>query len=274
MLRIENLKYVYEDGNIALENINIDLDKGKRIGIVGSNGAGKSTLFLNIMGVLKPQSGEIYYADKKLRYNKKCLYEHRKSVGIVFQDPDKQIFYSNVYDDIAFALRNLKMDENDVKNKVDEVLEKVGGNDFKNKPVHFLSYGQKKRVAIAGVLAMENQLILFDEPTAGLDPKMTKAIIDILLELSKEQKKIVISSHDMDLIYRVCDYIYVLDNGKIIAEGKTKEVFVREDILKKAGLNQPWLVKVHKKMSLPLFKSEEELFDYWSGNYGNSGYRG
>lgn len=273
MLKTENLKYIYEDGTIALQNINIDLNKGNRIAIVGSNGAGKSTLFLNMTGVLKPKAGYVYYNKKKLKYKKSDLYEYRKKVGIVFQDPDKQIFYSNVYDDVAFALRNLEIDEEIIKEKVDRVLKKVGAYDFKDKPVHFLSHGQKKRVAIAGILAMENELILFDEPTAGLDPEMTQSIVDILLDLSKEGKKLVISSHDMDLIYEVCDYIYVLHHGEIIAEGKTAEIFIKDNILKKAGLKEPWLVKVHKNMNLPLFENEQILFKYWSEHYENSSNR-
>lgn len=267
MLKMKDVTYIYEDNTVALKNVNIDLNKGKKIGIIGSNGAGKSTLFLNFTGFYKPSKGKILIENEYMKYDKKSLRKLREKVGIVFQDPDRQIFYSNVYDDIAFALRNLGMDEDTIKKKVNKALKNVGADDFKNKPVHFLSHGQKKRVAIAGVLAMENQLIFFDEPTAGLDPK-SKAKIEIILdEIVSQEKKIVISSHDMDLIYRVCDYVYVINKGEVIDEGVLEEVFLKDDIIKTAGLSQPWLVKVHKNMGLPLFGNEDQLFEYWKNNY-------
>ncbi|HSQ33274.1 MAG TPA: ATP-binding cassette domain-containing protein [Peptostreptococcaceae bacterium] len=263
MLKMNNVTYEYDKDNIALKNINIDLSKGNIIGIIGANGSGKSTLFMNFAGILKPTYGEILYKGKHLKYNKKSLYELRKDIGIVFQDPDKQIFYSNVYDDIAFALRNIGLDEDTIKTRVNNALLGVDGFEFKDKPVHFLSYGQKKRVAIASVLAMQNNIILFDEPTAGLDPISTKSIVNILKDIYNRGRKVVISSHDMDLIYEICDYVYVLTRGSIIDEGTIDEIFLKDDILKQAGLGQPWLVKVHKNMKLPLFRNEEDLYRYW-----------
>lgn len=267
MLEVKNLTYSYEDGTKALENVNIDLKKGKKIGIIGANGSGKSTLFLNMIGILKPRKGNILFNGESIKYNKKYLREYRKKVNIVFQDPDKQIFYSNVYDDIAFALRNIGYDEEKIKSRVNKVLKRVGANDFKDKPVHFLSYGQKKRVAIAGILVMDGDVILFDEPTSGLDPLMTREIVNIIEDISKD-KNIIISSHDMNLIYEICDYIYVLEKGKVIKEGLINEVFTEKEILERAGLEEPWLVKIHKRLGLPLFKDEEEFFSYWREKYG------
>ena len=264
MLKMNNVSYKYDKDNIALNNINMDLYKGSIIGIIGSNGSGKSTLFMNYAGIFKPTKGEVLYKDKPLKYDKKNLYELRKNIGIVFQDPDKQIFYSNVYDDIAFALRNMGLDEETIKVRVNNALLCVGGSDFKDKPIHFLSYGQKKRIAIASVLAMENNIILFDEPTAGLDPISTKSVLNIIKDINSKGKKVVISSHDMDLIYEICDYVYVLNKGSIIGEGSVEDIFLRDDILKVAGLNQPWLLKVHKNMKLPLFRKEEDLYRYWN----------
>ncbi|MCG4585612.1 AAA family ATPase, partial [Anaerosalibacter bizertensis] len=145
---------------------------------------------------------------------------------------------------------------------------RVGAYDFKDKPVHFLSYGQKKRVAIAGILVMDGDVILFDEPTSGLDPLMTREIVNIIEDISKD-KNIIISSHDMNLIYEICDYIYVLEKGKVIKEGLVNEVFTEKEILERAGLEEPWLVKIHKKLGLPLFKDEEEFFSYWREKYGS-----
>lgn len=264
MLEMKNVTYIYEDQTVALKDISMDLSKGSCIGIIGSNGAGKSTLFLNFTGVLKPKQGQIFYDEKPMKYDKASLRELRKQVSIVFQDPDKQIFYSRVYDDIAFSLRNIGIEESEINKKVYKALELVNAVDLIDKPVHFLSYGQKKRVAIASVIAMENKVVLLDEPTAGLDPISTKAIIKILKELCEKGVKVVISSHDMDLIYDLCDYIYVLNKGKITIEGNSNEVFKDDLKIKEAGLNSPWLVKIHKNMNLPLFKKEEDLYNYFN----------
>ena len=270
MFKINNLTYKYDKNRKALDNITMDFDRGDIIGIIGSNGSGKSTLFNNLMGILKATQGEILYKNNQLKYDKKSLYNLRKEVGIVFQDPEKQIFYSMVYDDLAFALRNIGMDEKTIKIRINKALESVNGKDFIDRPVHSLSFGQKKRVAIASVIAMENNLVLLDEPTAGLDPESTKAIIDIIKSMHKKGKKIVITSHDMNLIYGICDYVYVLNQGRIISEGNVEEVFVDEEKIEEAGLELPWLVKLNKNMNLPLFRKEEDLYNYWSENFGDN----
>lgn len=264
MFKINNLTYKYEKKSIALDNIDMDFSNGNIIGIIGSNGSGKSTLFMNLVGILQPTEGKIKFKEKDIKYDKKSLYKLRKDVGIVFQDPDKQIFYSKVYDDIAFALRNIGIDEDTIRIRIHKALEDVNGLDFKNKPVHFLSYGQKKRVAIASVIAMENEIVLLDEPTAGLDPVSTRLIVDIIKRLSDSNVKVVISSHDMNLIYEICDYVYVLNKGTITNHGCTKDVFINEDKINQAGLELPWLVKLHKNMNIPLFNTEEELYEYWN----------
>ncbi|WP_070000888.1 energy-coupling factor ABC transporter ATP-binding protein [Cellulosilyticum sp. I15G10I2] len=266
MITTRELTFKYDEGNVALKNIHIDLNKGSIIGIIGVNGSGKSTLFMNMVGVLKPTSGTVLYNNQTIKYDKKSLRELRKKVGIVFQDPDKQIFYSKVYEDVAFALRNLGLDEAEVKRRVDGSLESVGAMAFKEQPIHFLSHGQKKRVAIASVIAMQNEVMLFDEPTAGLDPKSVTAIEDIIKDVSKRNTKVVISSHDMDLIYHLCDYIYVLDQGCVMREGQTEAVFTNDSVICEIGLAEPWLVKVHKYMGMPLFRKEEDLYAYYHAN--------
>lgn len=261
MLKTKDLCYVYEDGTNALNNINIESTKGRVIGVIGANGSGKSTLFLNLMGILKPSKGSIIYRDNPIKHDKSYLREYRKKINIVFQDPDHQIFYSNVFDDIAFALRNMSVDEEIIKKRVMDALEMVGGTGLVNKPVHFLSYGQKKRVAIAGVLVMESEILMMDEPTSGLDPYMTGQIKEIIREISN-QKTIIISSHDMDLIYDICDYIYVLSKGTIIGEGETKSVFMEDNLISEASLTKPWLVKIHERLHVPLFRNEEEFNNF------------
>lgn len=258
MIKVESLEYKYEDGTVALKDVNIDLDKGKVIGIIGANGSGKSTLFLNILGILKPSKGIIKCNNKPIKYDKKYLREYRTEVTMVFQDPDKQLFFSKVYDDMAFALRNLNISEDEIKTRVESTLKKVNALDLSEKPTHFLSYGQKKRVSIGSALIMDTKVLLLDEPTSGLDPAMSEDIKEIVKELSQE-KKLIISSHDMDFIYEVCDYIYILSQGKVIREGITQGIFLEENLLKKVGLDKPWLVKIHEYLNLPLYKNEKEL---------------
>lgn len=259
MVKIESLEYEYSDGTKALKDINIDLSKGNVVGIIGGNGSGKSTLLLNILGILKPTKGVVKYEDKDLKYDKKFLREYRKNVSIVFQDPEKQIFYSRVYDDVAFALRNLNATEENIEKKVVDALERVKALDLKDKPTHFLSYGQKKRIAIAGVLVMETDVLLLDEPTAGLDPYMTREIKKIVSDL-KLDKKLVISSHDMDFIYEICDYIYVLGEGKILGEGIPEKIFLDNQLIQDSLLEKPWLVKIHENLNVPLYKNESQIF--------------
>ena len=243
MLKIKNLSYTYNDGTRALKNINIDLQKDNIIGLIGGNGSGKTTLFKNILGILYPTKGEIYLNNKKIRNSKKDKKKLMKKIGIIFQDPDQQIFSSNVYDDIAFGLRNKNIDEKKIEKKIKNVIKTVKIENIVDKPVHFLSHGQKKRVAISGMLALDKDILLLDEPTAGLDPQMTNDLIDIIKKLANNGKKIIISSHNMDLIYSITDYCYVLSKGEVIESNLTKEVFEKKNLLKKAGLSQPYMLR-------------------------------
>lgn len=263
MLKLENVSYSYQkDGSDALKNLNMDFNKGSCIGLLGENGAGKSTIFLNMLGIYKPTKGKVYYKGKPLSYKKKDLNDFRSKVSMVFQDPDQQIFYSNVQEDIAFALKNLRLPENVIEEKVQKAMKDVGISHLADRPVHYLSYGQKKRVAIAGIIAMDCETILFDEPTAGLDPSMTEAIKDLLAQLIAQGKNLIISSHDMDFIYDVCDYVYVISHGELVTEGQVDQVFLEEKAIQDAGLIPPSLVRVHLHGGIPLFRKEEELYAY------------
>ncbi|MDU5145989.1 MAG: ATP-binding cassette domain-containing protein [Paenibacillus dendritiformis] len=260
MLSTKHLCFEYEDGKRALEDVSIDLAKGNIIGLVGANGSGKSTLFKLLLGLLKPSSGEVTFHGRPLRYGKKELLSLRTEVGIVFQDPDQQIFYSNVADDVAFALRNLGRGEEEIAARVNQALATVGAAEFRDKPVQYLSYGQKKRVAIAGALALDTRWLLLDEPTAGLDPEGRQIMMELIRDLAGAGKNILISSHDIDLIYEICTYVYILKQGRVLAEGAETEVFADAALVREAGLAQPWLVKLHARMGLPLCKTEDELF--------------
>lgn len=264
MIQIDGLDYYYKDGSKALRHVSLDLERGGVVGIIGANGAGKSTLFMNMMGIFRPTKGRVQFQGKPIEYGKEFLKKYRQHVGIVYQDPDKQIFFSNVYDDVAFALRNVKMHENMVKMRVEKALSDMDLISVREKPVHLLSYGQKKRVAIAGVLAMDCKVIMLDEPSAGLDPAMKEGIVQVIRYLRQEGRKVVVSSHDMDFIYRISDYVYVLHQGRNHGEGTPEEVFSQEEKLRECGLETPWLMKMHRLLKVPSFREEMELYQYWS----------
>lgn len=266
MLKAINLSYQYEDGTSALQNIHFDTSKGRVIGVIGSNGAGKSTLFKCLTGLVKPKSGEIQLASQALKYDKKSIQQLRQQVNLVFQDPEKQIFFPRVYDDVAFGPRNLKWTESEVNDRVTASIEKTGLQDLVEKPVHYLSYGQKKRVAISGILAMNCQVIIFDEPEAGLDPSMKKRMLGIMNELAAQGKTIIISSHNMDLIYELTDYVYVLHKGQLLGEGKTEDLLSDRGLLEAADLELPWMVRVCQQMGLPLAKKEADLYKHWEAH--------
>lgn len=245
ILETTDLKYTYPDGTLAIEGISISIEKGKKIAFVGPNGSGKSTLFLLLNGTLEPQEGKIIFHGKPLLYDTPSLREIRKSIGIVFQNSDDQIFAPTVYQDVAFGPTNLEMTEEEVVAKVNETLEYVGLLELKDKPPHHLSGGQKKRVAVAGVVVMEPEIIILDEPLANLDPVGADEILDLLNELNQFEKTIVISTHDVDFAYSWADYIYLLVNRKIIGSGTPEEVFCDPDMLKDAGLKIPMILEIY-----------------------------
>jgi cobalt/nickel transport system ATP-binding protein len=229
--------------------------------ILGANGCGKSTLFMTLLGILKPQSGEVRWQGRPIGYGKKELRALRQRVSMVFQDPDQQIFYTDVESDIAFALRNLGMSEAVIASRIEQALALVDGTALKTMPVQYLSHGQKKRVAIAGALVLEADMLLLDEPTAGLDPAGRSQMMALIRRISESGRRVVVSSHDIDFIYEVCDYLYVLSKGHLLAEGTRREVFLQPDMLSRAGLVQPWLVRLHQELGYPLYESEQAFFD-------------
>ena len=262
MIELKHVSFSYDDKNKILDDISMKLgqDNQSVIGIIGHNGAGKSTLFLNLVGELRPTAGEILVDGKKVNYSKKGLRDLRRKVGIVFQNSDQQIFYSIVKDDVAFALRNLKVSNDEIKQRVERVLCELDISNLKDQPIQYLSGGQKKRVAIAGIMVIGSEWILLDEPTSGLDPDGRLRMKKLIKKLIANGQKIILSSHDMDFMYEMCDYFYLLGNNQILKEGNRENVFNDEQLLKENNLEQPWLVKIHQKLGLPLYATEQELF--------------
>ena len=197
---------------------------------------------------------------KPLDYSKRGLLALRQQVATVFQDPDQQIFYTDIDSDIAFSLRNIGVDEKEIARRVEDALTLVDAQHFRHQPIQCLSHGQKKRVAIAGALVLQAQYLLLDEPTAGLDPSGRTQMIEIIKRIVAQGNHVVISSHDIDLIYEVSDAVYVLRRGEVLTHGTPGEVFARTDLIEQAGLTQPWLVKLHTELGFPLCKTEAEFY--------------
>lgn len=239
-IEAKELYYTYEDGTAALDHISFRAEQGKITGILGANGAGKSTLFLNLNGVLTPAGGTVAVNGAPVAYDRKGIMAVRKQVGIVFQDPDDQLFSADVYRDISFGGVNLGLPEKEVRRRVEEAMERTGVTDLKDKPTHALSFGQKKRVAIAGVLVMEPSVMILDEPTAGLDPQGVSDIMHLLTELRDGLgMTVVIATHDMDIVPLYCDYAYLLNGGKMALEGRPEELFAQPEVLRENHLRLP-----------------------------------
>lgn len=260
MLEVKNLEYTYESGKKVLDGLSLSTNNGAITMIIGENGAGKTTLFKNILGLLKKDKGEILVDGEELRYDKKSLLNYRKNVTMVFQDPDNQIFYSNVFDDTAFTLRNLGFDEDTVKERVDKALKSANAYELKDMPVHFLSYGQKKRVAIASAIALGANYILMDEPTAGLDPVSIGILKKTIAGIAKDSS-LLISTHDMEFCYEMADYIYVVKDAKIIKEGTKYEIFKDEEVIKRANQELPMCVRVANALGVDFFDNNDQMIE-------------
>ena len=245
MLEARNISYSYDDDSQALKNVSLKINDGEMAAILGKNGAGKSTLFLHFNGIHEPDDGEILIDGEKLKYNKKALIKCRQKVGIVFQNPDNQIFAPSVEEDVAFGPLNLKLPMDEVQNRVEEALKRVGMEGFEKKAPHHLSGGQKKRVAIAGVLAMNPKILILDEPTAGLDPKGRDDILDQIAELHKVRGiTIVLVSHSMEDIAKYVERLIVMNHGEAVFDDTPKKVFSHYKELETMGLAAPQITYI------------------------------
>ena len=207
--------------------------------LLGANGSGKSTFFLCLNGVNQPQKGTLYLHDKPYDYSKNGLLHLRSKVGIVFQDPDSQLFSASVYQEISFGAMNLGLEEEEVKKRVEKSIEDLEITPFRHKPTHFLSGGQKKQVSVADILVMDPEVIVFDEPAAALDPKHTKILNHLIDKLSERGITIIISTHDVDFAFGWADEAVLFHNGKVLRQGAPEEVFAAEEDLEKTNLTKP-----------------------------------
>ena len=245
-IEVRDLYFSYEDGTQALKGINLDIKKNARVAILGPNGAGKSTLLLHFNALNLPQAGKVVVED--LEVSKKTEKLIRNKVGMVFQDPDDQIFSMTVREDVSFGPLNMGLSPEEVKLRVGSALRAVRIEDLAEKAPYHLSYGQKKRVAIAGVLAMSPDIIILDEPFAYLDPRGKKGLLQILEALSREGKTVVIATHDVDLAAEWADRIVIIQEGKVLAEGD-KDILINSKIIEQADLDFPTVAKIFQRLS-------------------------
>ena len=247
LIETRDLCYTYPGKVTALNNINFIAPRNARIAVIGSNGAGKSTLFKHFNGIFKATSGSVLIRGEPI--TKENIKEIRKFVGIVFQNPDDQIFSPTVEQDIAFGPTNLGLDAETIHHRVHEALHVVGIEHLAHRVPHHLSGGEKKRVAIAGVIAMEPEVLVLDEPNAGLDPRGVTDLNAFINSLPKKYGMTVIfSTHDVGLVPEVADYIYVMDKGRIVAQGTTDEIFVQPDMLRSVRLDVPVIPRLLKSL--------------------------
>lgn len=233
-VKINDLYYKYPDNYNALNGIDLTLYEGETLGIVGSNGSGKTTLLYHLTGILLPSKGSIEI--NGLKVNNKNLPEVRKNIGFTFQNPENQLFTMSVYDDVAFGPKNYKFSKLMVNEMVMEALRKVGIENLKDKAPYRLSGGQQNLVAISTAISMNPYILIMDEPTSALDPKSRRRIINLLNNFEYTK---IIATHDLDLVLDTCDRTVILNNGRIVADGPTRDILLDENLMEKYDLELP-----------------------------------
>lgn len=248
ILEARDIRYRYPRGMEAIRGISFHIRKKEKIALVGPNGAGKSTLLMMFNGMIRPDSGLMLFDNQPVLYDTASLRILRKRVGFVLQNPDRQIIAPTVYQDVAFGPVNLGYCDEEVRESVTQALRHVGLEGFERRPPHQLSGGEKKRVAIAGVLAMDPDVLVFDEPTSGLDPSGSEDIMELLDELNHEGKTIIISTHDVELAYPWADRAILMLGGKILQEDIPEIAFGNQDSVRRAHLYLPTLLELHMEL--------------------------
>ena len=238
LIETKNLSFAYPDGTLALEDITLEVKKGEFVGILGANGSGKTTLLRLLNGLLKPTKGNIYLEKKDIRFIERDQLFRR--ICTCFQNPDHQLFAPTVAQDIAFGPINMGLAKEEVQKRIDNSLSAVGMPEFGHRPINALSFGQKKRICLAGVLAMGPEAIVLDEPTSSLDPIGVSTIMQLLKELNREKGvTMIMSTHSVDLVPVFIDRVIILNKGRVVSAGLPKEVFSEPEIIRLAKLRLP-----------------------------------
>lgn len=267
MIRIENLTHIYSKGTpfekVAIDNISLQIDTGEIVGIIGHTGSGKSTLIQHLNGLLKPTEGNVYINDVDIFESKQTTHKIRFDIGLVFQYPEYQLFEETVYKDIAFGPKNLGFDEAKIKQSVLSACESVGiSEDLLEKSPFDLSGGQKRRVAIAGVIAMNPSILILDEPTAGLDPSGHDKILNMIKSYHEKQKKtVLIVSHSMEDIAKYTNKVLVMNNSKVFKYGTVDEIFMDNTKIENIGLDIPQISKLFSVLSKKFGGIRKNVYD-------------
>ena len=261
IVRVENLVFRYDDEIItknAVDDVSLNIEEGEFVVIIGHNGSGKSTLAKHFNGIFYPTQGDVYIKGMNTK-DDSLIWEIRQKAGMVFQNPDNQIVATIVEEDVAFGPENLGIEKSIIRKRVDEALALVNMTEFAKKQPHNLSGGQKQRVAIAGIIAMRPDCIIFDEPTPMLDPSGRKEVIDTILKLNKEEGKTIIHiTHFMDEATNA-DRVIVMDEGKITMQGKPREIFARVEELNALGLDVPQMTELSYELGLEGVRLREDI---------------
>lgn len=242
-LRFDDVHYRYPNGYEALCGVSFRITHGEKVALVGANGAGKSTLLLHTNGLLMPSQGGVVLG--RIALTRRTLPLVRQSVGLVFQDSDNQLFMPTVEEDVAFGPANMRLEPEEIRRRVTEALDAVGALDLREASPFRLSGGQKKRVAIATVLAMEPSVLVMDEPTSNLDPRARRQIIDLIRRFSHTT---LVATHDMEMVLDLCDRTIVMKEGRIVADGSTRHVFGDLALLEECGLEQPCELRMKRAL--------------------------
>ena len=241
IIQLENVSYAYPDGPIAVKNLSVSIGKGERVAVLGRNGAGKSTFFLLCNGILEPGEGKLFCDGQPVTHKKKDLLELRRRVGIVFQEAENQILAVTVEGEVSFGPMNLGLPLQEIEKRTGEALSSMGLHDYAQRSPQFLSGGEKKRVTIADILAMEPDLILLDEPTSSLDPENVTRLEETLDQLSEAGIALVVSTHDVDFAARFARRGLVFSQGRLIADDSLAHIFSDSALLEQASLRKPWI---------------------------------
>ena len=273
ILKADDLYFSYEgEKSHSLNGLSLEIGRGKKIAFMGANGSGKSTFFLCCNGILKPSKGALYLDGKPYDYSRQGLLKLRQRVGIVFQDPDNQLFSASVYQEISFGILNLGVPEEEAKREVEAVIEKLEITPFRHKPTHALSGGQKKQVSIADILVMHPDIIILDEPAAALDPKHTTLVNRIVNQLTEEGITVMMSTHDVNYALQWADQIFLFKEGRVLKSGDPVQVFSDKQLLLETNLEQPAVLELFYSLcrkgildsSLPIPRKLSELEGYIS----------
>lgn len=236
LLSLQNVTLTYPGAVTALKNLTVTFQRQVRSAVMGRNGSGKTSLFSLLNGLQRPQRGEIHFFGERLAYDRKSLLKLRQTVGMVFQDPEHQLFSASLYEDVSFGPLNLGLPESEVRSRVERSLALLGLSELIERPVHDLSFGQKKRACIAGILAMEPEVIVLDEPFAGLDAVMTHDLIATLNSLGERGVTIIIATHDVHFAREWADELIVLRDGELLMQGETAKVLESAEVQQELGM--------------------------------------